>query len=150
MVNQEIQEIIKFLQDTYGKMSVNEIEEETTKIKNVSYDPTKSINLLLTAVQEHADLLKIAGAELQDSQVISLAYFLISKYHLFQDALKTWNQRPNPKTWDDLKMHMRQEYQMLKEINALSIRDSALHTTDLVHELKTHQENIYFTQQNNV
>ena len=121
MVNQDIQEIIQFLQDTYGTMSVNEIEEETSKIKNFTYDPTKSINLLLTAVQEHADLLKIAGAELQDSQVVALAYFLISKYQLFQDALKSWNKLPTPKTWTNMKTRMRQEYQMLKEINALSI-----------------------------
>ena len=35
-----------------------------------------------------------------------------------------------------MKAHMREEYQMLKEVNTLSIQDSELHTTDIVNELK--------------
>ena len=75
IVNQEISEIIEFLQESYGKMSVNKIEEATTAIKNFSFEPTKSINVLLMAVQEHANLMKIAGAELQDKQIQDFAYF---------------------------------------------------------------------------
>ena len=126
-------------------MTVNRLEAETTKIKNFTYDPEKSINLLLNAVQEHADLLKIAGAELQDSQIQKLAYLLISKYHLFQDALISWNKLPHPKTWDTMKTHMRDEYQMLKDVNAITIQDSALHTTNIVNELKNQQETLLYS-----
>ena len=55
MVTDSIQDIMRFLQGTYGKMSVNQIEEEVSRIKNFSHDPSNSINILLTAVQEHAD-----------------------------------------------------------------------------------------------
>ena len=145
MVNRDITEIIDFLQESYGQMTVNEIEEATSTIKNFTYEPTKSINILLTAVQEHADLVKIAGAPLNDTQIQALAYFLISKYRIFQDALVAWNKLPQPKTWNDMKNHMRKEYKMLKDINALSIQDSALNTTDMMNELKEHQESLLLT-----
>ena len=123
-------------------MSVNEIEEETTRIKNFAYDPTKSINILLTAIQEHADMLKIAGAELQDSQIQKLAFLLINKFEIFRDALKAWNKIPEPKTWERMKTHMRDEYNMLKEVSAISIQESVLNTTDVINELKTQQEQL--------
>ena len=98
MVNQEISEIINFLQTTYGKMTVNQIEESNTAIKNLDYDPSTSVNVLLTAVQEHADLLKIAGAEMRDKQIQSLAYYLLNKFQIFREALIAWNRMPEPKT----------------------------------------------------
>ena len=63
-------------------MSINKIKEATTTIKNFPYEPTKSINLLLTSVEEHADLLKSAEVEMKDEQIQALAYFLIIKYQI--------------------------------------------------------------------
>ena len=142
MINLETTEIMQFLQDSYGKMTVNQVEEETQAIKNFTYDPSKSINILLTAVQEHADLLKIAGAEMSDTQIQSLAYLLIGKYKIFQDALVAWNKLPQPKTWETMQTHMRDEYQMLKDVNAITIEESILNTTDIVNELKNQQESL--------
>ena len=142
MVNAPITEIITFLQDSYGKMTVNEIEQVTTNIKNFAYDPSKSINILITAIQEHADLLKIAGAGLKDKQIQDLAFFLINKYQIFKDALINWNKIAEPKTWENMKIHLRNEYQVLKNVNALSISESILNTTDIVEQLKDYQENL--------
>ena len=142
MVNKPITEIMDFLRDSYGKMTVNQIEEEITKIKTFAYDPTKSINILITAIQEHADLLKIAGAELKDKQIQDLAYFLINKFQIFKDALVSWNKITTPKTWELMKKHLRSEYQMLKNVNALSIGESILNTTDIVNQLKDQQEDL--------
>ena len=142
MINESIPDIMKFLQDTYGKMTVNQIEEAVTTIKNFTYDPTTSINILLTAVQNHADLLKIAGAEMKDSQIQYLAYYLIGKYHIFKDALTSWNKFTGNKTWATMKEHMRKEYQLLKDVNALTVQDSMLNATDIVNELKHQQESL--------
>ena len=142
MVNYEITDIMKFLQDSYGKMSVSKIEEATQNVKNFNYNPTKSINVLLTAVQDHAELLKIAGAEMKDEQVQQLAYLLINKFQIFRDALKAWNRLPPPKTWETMKEHMRTEYQSLKDVNAISIQESALNTNDIVYELQKQQEDL--------
>ena len=145
MVTQPIADIIKFLQDTYGRMTINQIEEATTNIKNFSYDPSTSINILLTAIQEHVDLMRIAGTALQDKQVQDLAYYMINKYQIFKEALINWNKTPQPKTWELFKEHMRKEYQMLKDVNALTIQEAALNTTDIVAELKYQQENLLET-----
>ena len=141
-INEPILEIMQFLQDTYGRMSVNQVEAEVAAIRNFTYDPSKSINLLLSAVQDHADLLKIAGAELKNSQIQSLAYYLINKYQIFKEALISWNKKAGVKNWNTMKEHMRDEYQSLKDVNALSIQDSMLNTTDIVNTLKHKQENL--------
>ena len=142
MINLNITEIMEFLQTTYGKLTVNQKEEEIANIKNLSYDPSTSINVLLTAVQEHADLLKIAGTPLQDHQIQDLAYYLLNKYHIFKEALVNWNKLPQPKTWNDMKLHMRDEYQQLKNVNALSVKESIVNTTDIVKELQMQQEDL--------
>ena len=41
-----------------------------------------------------------------------------------------------------MKDHKRQEYQQLKDVNALSIQESMLHTMDIVNELKHQQEDL--------
>ena len=99
-------------------MSVTEIEEANVTIKNFHYDPTKLINVLLSAIQNHADLLKIAGAEMKDEQIQALAYLLITKHQLFKDALKEWNKIPPPKTWERMQEHLRKEYQMQRDIQS--------------------------------
>ena len=142
MVNQPIIDIMQFLRESYGKMTVNQIDEEITNIKNFEYDPTKSINTLITAIQEHADLLQIAGAELKDKQIQDLAYLILNKFQIFKDALVAWNKIAPPKTWEQMKNHLRNEYQMLKSVNALSISESILNATEIVHQLKTQQENL--------
>ena len=143
MVTEPISEIIKFLQTTYGKMSVNQIEDAITTIKNFTYDPASSINILLTAVQNHTELLKIAGAEMTDAQIQALAYYLINKYQIFKDALIAWNKKPaGDKNWNTMKEHMRKEYQLLRDVNALTIQDSMLHTTNIVNTLKHQQETL--------
>ena len=142
MVNEPITDIIKFLQTSYGKLTVKERDQETTNIKNFVYDPNKSINILLTAIQEHVDLLKIAGAELSDTQIQDLAYLLVNRYQIYKEALVNWNKLPDPKTWEQMKTHLRDEYQALKNVNALSISESMLNTTDIVDELKNHQQNL--------
>ena len=76
-----IVEIITFLKESYSKMTVNQIEESVTNIKNFAYKSTKLINILLTTVQEHVDLMTIAAAELKDKQIQDLAYHLISILH---------------------------------------------------------------------
>ena len=124
---------------------MNQIEESVTSIKNFAYNPSKSMNILLTAVQEHADLMKIAGAELKDKQVQDLAYYLINKYQIFKDALITWNKTPQPRSWELMKQHMRKEYQMLKDVNALTIQESVQNTTDILREFNHQQENLLET-----
>ena len=145
MINESIPEIVDYLQSSYGKITVNQIEEAVAEIKNFTFDPTKSINILLNAVQEHVDLLKIAGRELQDGQIRDLAYYLIGKHQIFKEALTNWNKLPDPKTWSDMKIHMREEYQNLKDVNALSIKNSILNTTDIMQELKDQQEYLLHT-----
>ena len=42
------------------------------------------------------------------------------------DSLKNWNKKTTDKTYSDLKIHMRNEYNELRQVSALSIRDSKL------------------------
>ena len=70
-------------------------------------------------------------------QIQDLAYLLVNKYQIFKETLVNWNKMPEPKTWEQMKTHLRNEYQALKEVNALSISESILNTTIIVDQLKT-------------
>ena len=57
-----------------------------------------------------------------DPQLVQLAYIIFNRVRLFQDALKEWNKKKSTdKTYVNLKKHMRQQYQELKQVGALTI-----------------------------
>ena len=55
-----------------------------------------------------------------------------------------WNKLPDPKTWEQMKEHLRNKYQELKNVNTLSIQESILSTIDIGDQLKTQQEDLLF------
>ena len=139
MITESIADTMKFLKTTYGEMTVDELEEETANIKQYPFDPTLSIDLLLTKVQTHSEIFNIAGAPMTDRQIVDLAYFIINKTPTYKQYLIDWNKKPMPKTWNDFKGHMRKAYSDLKKVQGLTIKNSSLHTTEVVEELKNHQ-----------
>lgn len=139
MITTNISETMKFLKETYGEMTVDELEEENTNIKQYPFDPTQSIDLLLTKVQTHAEICNIAGAPLTDKQIIDLAYLIINKTPTYKQYLIEWNKKPLPKNWSDFKLLMRKAYSDLRKVKGLTIKDSSLHATEMVTELKNHQ-----------
>ena len=68
---------------------------------------------------------------MKDSQIQALTHYLINKYQIFKDALISWNKFTGVKNWNAMKNHMRKEYQLLKDVNALTIQNSILNATNI-------------------
>ena len=149
MITMDLPEIMDFLKSSYGEMTVDEIEEETSAIKQFPFDPSVSIDILLNKVQTHSEICAIAGSPLSDKQVIDLAYYIINKTATYKQYLIDWNKLPAPKTWNDFKLHMRRAYSDLKKVKGLTIKESSLHTSDMViNELKNHQTELIHEVEN--
>ena len=142
MVISDIPTILEYLKKNHGKLNVHQINDESETIKNFSFNPSDPIDVVLTKVKSHADLLDVGGSPITTNQMINLAILIINKTQIYKDALIRWNRSAQPKTWENFVTHMRQEYLDLREVNALTIKEASFHTTEVMQELKQHQNTL--------
>ena len=143
VITTNVADTMKFLRESYGEMSVDELEEETNNIKQYTFDLLLSIDLLLTKVQTHSEICSIAGAPMTDKQITDLAYLLIIKTSIYRKYLIEWNEKPVPKTWNDFKLHMRKAHASLKKVKGLTIKESSRYTSEtMISALKDHQSEL--------
>ena len=77
-----------------------------------------------------------------DQRQVHLAYLIINRARIFRDSLKDWNKEDERnKTFDNMKIFMREQYDELEAVNALSI-DETMNHTEIIDELKLHQEHL--------
>ena len=56
------------------------------------------------------------------------------------DSLKAWNSKLLPdKTFAKFKLHMREEHHVLRQVGALTIRDSEFSQANTIQQLTDHQ-----------
>ena len=59
------------------------------------------------------------------------------------DSLKTWNSNfLLDKTFDNFKIHMREEHHALWQVGALTIRDSEVSQANMIQQLTDHQQQL--------
>ena len=59
------------------------------------------------------------------------------------DSLKAWNSKLLPdKTFAKFKLHMREEHHALRQVGALTIRDSEFSKTNMIQQLTDHQQKL--------
>ena len=72
---------------------MDEIDEETTNIKQFPFDLTLSIDILLTKIQTHTEICNNASAPRSDKQVTDLTSLIINKIPTYKQYLIDWNQK---------------------------------------------------------
>ena len=144
MIQDPIPDIITFLQDTYGKITPQELADREDALRNFHYEPWKPVDLVFNKITQYKDLCELCHNQKTDTQLVQLAYLIFNKTRIYTDALKDWNRKPTAdKTFANMKTHMRTTYQELKQVGALSIEESALNDrVNLVQELTRHQEDL--------
>ena len=59
------------------------------------------------------------------------------------DSLKTWNAKLLPwKTFANFKLHIREEHHALRQVGALSIRESEFSQANMIQKLTDHQDKL--------
>ena len=142
MINETLPRIIKYLCDTYGKVSDAEMLNREQNLSSMVYDTTQPVDVIFNNIDEHADLADIQDMPMTDRRKMQVAYVILQRSQAFLDSLKKWNARATPtKSYDNMKDFFRAEYSSLEEVGALSIKESINHI-DLQQSLDTMQKDL--------
>lgn len=132
-INKEIPEILNHLFNSYGKISPADLVTMKKRVQDYDLDPTKPIDILLSEIDDLADICDIAKNAMTRQQKIEMAYVIIWKTKKFKTALQQWNRKTDDdKTWSNFKSHMIDAQQDLRDTGDLIIKD-AMDRDELVH-----------------
>ena len=102
--NGALHQIVTYLQDTYGRVTPQVLQEELLKVQQLVYDPTQPIDTVFAAVEDLNDFAELAQSPFSQKQTINLAYIIINKCGRFPEDIKNWNKRPIvEQTWINFK-----------------------------------------------
>lgn len=141
MLDSSIPDIIKYLQDTYGRITEQELSDREEALKKYVYDTSSPVDMVFNKINWFQDLCGLCANTKTDRQLVQIAYIIFNKTRVFMDSLLKWNKKDtDEKTYDNFKIHMRRAYQALREVGALTIEDSSINQANLIKELSSQQE----------
>ena len=133
MVNESILEIFTFLQETYGRITEEELVEREDALHQLVYDPHQPVDKVFTKITLFRDLCTITNNDKTDKQLVQLAYLIFNRTRAFVNTLKKWNEKSTEdKTYANFKQHMRDVHHALKRVGALTIQESTLYQANLM------------------
>jgi len=125
MINDSIPDIISYLQTNFWRVADQELSDKEDEVKNFSYDLSTPVDSVFNRIKAFLDLCILTGNDKTDRQLVQLAHLMFNKTKAFMDSLKAWNLKLLPdKTFANFKLHMREEHHALRQVGALTIRDS--------------------------
>ena len=143
MIHESIPEIIKYLQTNFGKISEHELNDKEDTLKGMVYDPTSPVQTVFNKIKSFQDLCTLLQKPKTDGQLVTLGYLIFSKTRLFMDALKTWNEKADSdRTFTKFKTHMRNEHLALRQVGALTMKDSELSQANMLQLLTDNQNKL--------
>ena len=141
MLDASIPTIIEYLQNTYGRITEQELSDREETLKKTIYDASEPVDMIFNKINWFQDLCELCDNAKTDRQLVQIAYIIFNKSRFFMDSLLKWNKKAsNEKTYNNFKLHMHKVYQALKEVGALTIEDSSLNQMNLIQELTSQQE----------
>ena len=133
MINESIPEIFIFLQETYGRITEEELVEKEDTLRQFVYDPHQPVDKVFNKITLFHDLCTITNNDKTDKQLVQIAYLIFNRTRAFVDALKKWNELSDEsKTYAKFKKHMRAEHHALKRVGALTVQDSTFYQANLL------------------
>ena len=102
------------------------MHDKEQEVISMTYDPSTPVDTVFSVVEKFRGLCILTEQPKTDAQLTNVAYIIFNKPWFFMDSLKNWNKKTTNKTYADFKIHMRREYNELRQVGALSISDSKL------------------------
>ena len=136
-IDHTILNILAYLFTQHGDVSADALVRRETEVKNINYDPSSDpIDTIFTAVQTLAEFAAAANAAYTEQQIINLAYVIIKKQRVFNQASTEFNREiratPSNNTWQFFKTFFRQAYRELKEVGELTIADTPFNEANII------------------
>ena len=136
-IDQVIPTILTFLFAEHGDVSPASLSRREEDVKNMSYIPDREpIDKIFTEVQELAEFANAANAPYNEQQVINIAYVIIKKHRVFNQAITMFNRevRANAanNTWTFFKTFFCNAYRELREVGDLTVADTPFNEANLI------------------
>ena len=110
-----IPEIMAYLFETYGNISPTVLNEKREEMLSYTYDNTKPIDLLFTAINKYAGIADSAGSPETPSQLINIALIILSRSGVFSHDIRMWHAKPSQeKTWPNLRQHFKEAQKSIR------------------------------------
>ena len=108
--------ILDFMYDNYGHITPQQLDDKTTIVKSMTYNPAQQIDLIFNSIDNLVEYARADEAELTHSQTINLALVILHRQRIFKDDIRAWK-RTNPayKTWDNFRHDFREAHLELRE-----------------------------------
>jgi hypothetical protein len=122
-----VYEILDHLQQVYGRVSPQMLEDRETELKAMTYNPKTPIDTVFNAVDDLADFASLGMQPLTEGQIIAKAYIIINNTRRFKLPINEWNRKPAAdKNWNSFKTHFRQAHREFRETTDVTIEESEL------------------------
>ena len=136
----EVPDVLTYLFTTHGDVNPESLIKREDEVKRMSYDPSREpIDTVFTAVVKLVDFAAPAGAPYTRPQIINIAYLIIKRQRVFNQAIIDWNKdvraNPNRSTWVNFKRHFRSAYKDLKEVEELRVAETPFSQANLVSQI---------------
>ena len=119
--------VLDYLNDTYGKITPQLLDEKETLLRATNYTPSSPIDTIFTAVENLADYAELNCATMTHQQTISKAYIILNKGGLLKEEIKTWNRlQASHKTWIAFKIHFRRAHNEYRKMTNTTLEKSAI------------------------
>jgi hypothetical protein len=98
-----VYEILSYLQDVYGRVSPQMLEDSDNELRNMVYNTQQPIDIVFNAVEDYVDFADLGQQAITQQQTIGKAYVIINKTRRFKNDITDWNRKPEvDKTWGKL------------------------------------------------
>ena len=112
-------ELVTHLRNSYDVVTANELEKNAIKMRT-EYDPEHPIEGLFEQMEDGMELAEAGGTPYTDMQVVQMAYALVFKTGVFNDACRRWRRKAiAERTWANFKSHFTEAYAEVREETAV-------------------------------
>ena len=71
--------ILEFLHNNFGRITPQKLDNKTTTVKTMIYDPAQPINIIFNYIDDLVEYARAADAELTQSQTINLSLVILNR-----------------------------------------------------------------------
>jgi hypothetical protein len=103
-----VSEIFEHLRSTYGRVSIQMLDDRAEELRKTEYDPPQAIDIVFTTVDDFINLSALGRQPMTGPQTVAKAYLILNRSGKFKEEVKRCNDLPHAaQTWDAFKTHFR-------------------------------------------
>jgi hypothetical protein len=111
-----VPQIMQELFETYGTITPQSLTATKAKVEATSYNHSKPIINIFTAINDHANMAEAAEAPETTTQLIHLSMIIITRSTIYASDIRKWHEKTDAdKTWPHFKDHFKAAQKSIKK-----------------------------------